>query len=108
MTDKFNVPGVPAFNLTARDKEILSQSDEDYHLQTWDDLKSIIGSSALMYRTKELSPDHLSQQCPGGTHSTAIGLAPISCLVSQHQREIWKHDQLSAPRALAVDSSAFF
>jgi hypothetical protein len=48
MTDTFEIPGVPAFNLTERDKEILSQTDEDYHLQTWDDLKAIIGSSALI------------------------------------------------------------
>lgn len=47
MSDKFDVPSVPAFNLTPRDKEILSQTDEEYHLQTWDDLKTIIGSSAL-------------------------------------------------------------
>lgn len=47
MTDKFAIPGVPVFNLTARDKEILAQADEDYHLQSWDDLKTIIGTSAF-------------------------------------------------------------
>lgn len=46
MSDKFEVPGVPAFNLTARDKEILALTDEQYHLQTWDDLKTIIGTSS--------------------------------------------------------------
>lgn len=48
MTDKLEIPGVPAFSLTTRDREILRQSDDEYHLQTWDDLKIIIGSSALM------------------------------------------------------------
>jgi ribosomal protein L27 len=30
------------FSLTDRDREILSMRDEDYKLQTWDDLKEII------------------------------------------------------------------
>jgi hypothetical protein len=32
----------PVFHLTDRDKEILSMRDEDYHFQTWDELKIII------------------------------------------------------------------
>lgn len=112
MSDKVDVPGVPAFNLTARDKEILSQTDEEYHLQTWDDLKTIIGSSALntllKQRTKEPSPDHHSQQCPGRTHASAIRSPSISCLVCRHESKIRQHDTFSAERALAMDSSAFF
>lgn len=70
MSDKPHVQGVPAFNLTARDKEILSQTDEEYHLQTWDDLKTIIGSSALTFsnqtepRIEEQSPDYLQPTMP--------------------------------------------
>ncbi|TID23338.1 hypothetical protein E2P81_ATG02911 [Venturia nashicola] len=52
MSDKFHAPGVPAFNLTARDKEVLSQTDEEYHLQTWDDLKTIIANNALAELTR--------------------------------------------------------
>jgi hypothetical protein len=32
----------PSFHLTDRDKEILSMTDDQYHLQTWDELKQII------------------------------------------------------------------
>lgn len=52
MTTTFAVPGIPDFNLTERDKEILSQTDEEYHVQTWDDLKVIVGSEALKSPTK--------------------------------------------------------
>ncbi|RDI86815.1 hypothetical protein Vi05172_g3023 [Venturia inaequalis] len=52
MPDRLDVPDVPAFNLTARDREILSQTDEEYHLQTWDDLKTIIANNALEELTR--------------------------------------------------------
>ena len=35
----------PPFNLTAVDREILASTDEEFHLQTWEDLKLIIGTS---------------------------------------------------------------
>jgi hypothetical protein len=37
--------GIP---LTERDKAILSQTDEEYHLFTWDDLKTTIGISVAI------------------------------------------------------------
>ncbi|KAF2431553.1 hypothetical protein EJ08DRAFT_180166 [Tothia fuscella] len=52
MEDKYAIPGYPAFNLTERDREILSQTDEEYHLQTWDDLKEIIGNNDLQLLTR--------------------------------------------------------
>lgn len=41
------------FPLTDVDRWVLSQTDEEFHLQTWDDLKEIIGkklSLILHYR----------------------------------------------------------
>lgn len=42
MADEKSEVTAPVFHLTDRDKEILSMNDEDYHLQTWDELKEII------------------------------------------------------------------
>ena len=36
------VADVPVFHLTDKDKEILAMRDEDYKLQTWDELKDLI------------------------------------------------------------------
>lgn len=35
----------PVFHLTDRDKVILAQTDEEYHFQTWDEVKTIIGTT---------------------------------------------------------------
>lgn len=35
----------PPFPLTAIDRELLSMKDEDFHRITWEDLKSIIGTT---------------------------------------------------------------
>jgi hypothetical protein len=45
-SDTVKMPGVPAFSLTERDLQILSQTDEEYHLLTWDELKTIICTQA--------------------------------------------------------------
>ncbi|KIW04737.1 hypothetical protein, variant [Verruconis gallopava] len=45
----------PVFHLTDRDKDILAMSDEDYHLQTWNDLKYIISRQALERLTRRPS-----------------------------------------------------
>jgi hypothetical protein len=42
MGDNTFVDPPPAFFLTDKDKEILSMRDEDYKLQTWDELKELI------------------------------------------------------------------
>jgi hypothetical protein len=44
--DMVTMPGVPAFSLTERDRHILSQTDEEYHLLSWDELKTIICTQA--------------------------------------------------------------
>jgi hypothetical protein len=36
----------PPFNLTAIDRAVLASTDEEFHLQTWEDLKIIIGTAA--------------------------------------------------------------
>jgi len=47
--DKFDdIPGVPAFSLTDRDKQILSSTDEEHGLHTWDELKTIICALNLL------------------------------------------------------------
>jgi hypothetical protein len=35
----------PPFNLTAIDRAVLASTDEEFHLQTWEDLKVIIGTA---------------------------------------------------------------
>ena len=35
--------GSMPFELNAMDRRILAQTDEEFHLQTWDELKRIIG-----------------------------------------------------------------
>ncbi len=35
----------PPFHLTDVDRAVLAQTDDQFHLQTWDDLKCIIGAS---------------------------------------------------------------
>lgn len=37
----------PPFHLTDVDRAVLAQTDHQFHLQTWDDLKCIIGASGL-------------------------------------------------------------
>lgn len=44
----------PAFQLTDRDKAILAQTDDDYHFQTWDDVKTIIGTTSQPIKSLEL------------------------------------------------------
>ncbi|KAK5257088.1 hypothetical protein LTR16_001650 [Cryomyces antarcticus] len=43
--------GIPSgplpFKLNAADREVLAQTDEDFHLQTWEDLKRIISENRL-------------------------------------------------------------
>ena len=53
--EKTEVTGVSAsgaFFLTERDQEILSMTDEEYKLQTWEELKSIIAANALEKLTR--------------------------------------------------------
>jgi hypothetical protein len=33
----------PPFNLTAVDRAVLASTDEEFHLQSWEDLRAIIG-----------------------------------------------------------------
>lgn len=35
----------PPFHLTDVDRAVLAQTDDQFHLQTWTDLKCIIGAS---------------------------------------------------------------
>jgi hypothetical protein len=35
----------PPFNLTDIDRAVLASTDEEFHLQTWEDLKTIIGTA---------------------------------------------------------------
>jgi hypothetical protein len=41
----------PPFPLTDIDRWVLSQTDEEFHLQTWEDLKSIIGKRSFFFLT---------------------------------------------------------
>jgi hypothetical protein len=48
MGDKVEeVVAAPVFHLTDKDKEILAMRDEDYKLQTWEELKELICTSHL-------------------------------------------------------------
>ncbi|QDS69561.1 hypothetical protein FKW77_007937 [Venturia effusa] len=69
MSHNLNIPDAPAFALTARDKEILSQTDEEYHLQTWDDLKTIIANNALHELTR--LPSDLRRYLAWSAHTKA-------------------------------------
>ena len=40
-----DTPAAPVFHLTDKDREILAMRDEDYELQTWDELKELICTS---------------------------------------------------------------
>lgn len=35
----------PPFHLSVTDRQVLAQTDDEFHLHTWDDLKSIVGAS---------------------------------------------------------------
>lgn len=39
----------PAFNLTDIDRHVLAQTDEEFVLHDWEDLKAIIGMSYRFY-----------------------------------------------------------
>jgi hypothetical protein len=39
------VEEAPPFNLTDIDRAVLASTDEEFHLQTWEDLKTIIGTA---------------------------------------------------------------
>lgn len=43
-----NLEAESPFPLTDIDRWVLSQTDEEFHLQTWEDLKVIIGEECLL------------------------------------------------------------
>jgi len=43
----------PPFNLTAIDRAVLASTDEEFHLQTWEDLKIIIGTPPSSTTTQQ-------------------------------------------------------
>jgi len=53
-----NAEVLPAFHLTERDKDVLSLTDEQYHLLTWEDLKTIISQNELEKLTRLPSQLH--------------------------------------------------
>ncbi|KAJ5467830.1 Protein of unknown function DUF3605 [Penicillium sp. IBT 31633x] len=46
MSEAYEAPKVPAFNLTDLDRKLLAMTDEEFVHHDWEDLKSIIGESS--------------------------------------------------------------
>ena len=67
----------PVFHLTDKDKEILAMRDEDYELQTWDELRELICTSTLSsaQHYRQWTDGLVSIQCPPPAHSPPLSTA---------------------------------
>lgn len=94
----------PPFPLTAIDRQVLATKDEDFHLNTWDDLRKIIGMLNSISHQRLDPNGYPRREQTRSSQTETIRPPQVPSLVLRHQGSIRQHQQLRTQGAASLDT----